>query len=750
MSEEINTKRRTFFQLLFGRTSGYVCLAFILPDSMSGSKKGYQEEFWQYPEQLPAMLESINKRYMGHNIYFCPQLLSERRRNKEHVTVTTCAWADLDSCPPEKLDVEASICVESSPGRYQAYWIFEKRVDPDDAEDISRRIAYRHAEHGADKSGWDLTQLLRVPYTYNYKYTETGSARGGFTKVPIVTIVSNNRNLYRVSDFENYPQAAGYQYLDIPMPDEGELKDPDELLQAHRRKLNPIVWGLYSEPVQPDPKTGKEDWSKALWNLQMLLFETGFTREQVFVVARAAKCNKYARRGNSERLLWKEVCRAYAKNEANTNIFVPREEDMKPLLSEEEREELKGAEDTFIERYQTWARSLGDAAPQYHQAGAFVVLSSLIGGSVKLPTSYGTIVPNLWFMILADTTLTRKSTAMDIAMDLVMEIDDNTMMATDGSIEGLLTALSTRPGTPSVFLRDEFSGLLEQMTKKDYMAGMPELLTKLYDGKMQKRILRKEVIEVRDPILIVFAGGIKTKVTSILTHDQVSSGFLPRFIFITAESDITKVKPLGPPTEVTETKRNAVLEELRDLYAHYRSTTTMTIEKLKTSVELKKEFEAYLTPEAWERYNLMESQMLQAGLNTERPDIMTPTYDRLSKSMLKGAILLAASRWKEQQNSRIEVTKLDIMRAILYGEEWRAFANEVMANVGKGSVERELDKILNAIVKRPGVSRSWIMQCYHLRSNEAKLVFETLEDRGLITVTRVGRGMQLYPTGKGI
>src|SRR6201999_3023795 len=99
-------------------------------------------------------------------------------------------------------------------------------------------------------------------------------------------------------------------------------------------------------------------------------------------------------------------------------------------------------------------------------------------------------VPNLWFMILGDTTLTRKTTAMDLAVDLLMDVDPDVILATDGSIEGLMQGLSTRPKRPSIFLRDEFSGLLEMMTKWDYYAGMAEVLTKLYDGKMQKRILK--------------------------------------------------------------------------------------------------------------------------------------------------------------------------------------------------------------------------------------------------------------------
>lgn len=325
-----------------------------------------------------------------------------------------------------------------------------------------------------------------------------------------------------------------------------------------------------------------------------------------------------------------------------------------------------------------------------------------------------------------------------------MDIDDDILMATDGSIEGLLTSLSTRPGQPSVFLRDEFSGLLEMITKKDYYAGMPELLTKLYDGKMQKRILRKEAIEVRDPCLIVFAGGIKNKITSLLSFEHVSSGFMPRFIFITAESDITRVKPLGPPTEWTDNNRDAIQNELSDLAGFYQQETAMVINKL--NIELppqRSKFNAKLTPDAWYRYNQLESEMLDGGINSERPEIMTPVYDRLAKSILKSAVLLAASRQREEV---ISVEEADIVRAAAYGENWRIYVREVMGSVGKGQYERQLDNIFGAICRRPGVSRSIIMQSYHLNARDATQIFLTLEERNLITRQKQGRGEILYPT----
>jgi hypothetical protein len=700
----------------------------------SKGRSSWRDEFFRFPEELDLILDRVEAISATHNVYFSPMLYSEKHRQKQYVECTPVAYSDLDFCDPDEVSVTPTVSIESSPGRYQAYWIFEEAPDPDDLENLCKRIAYKHAEQGADRGGYDLTQALRVPLTYNHKHVDANG------NLPLVKILDINKRRYRMSDFEDdYPLTPDYVYVDEPMPDTSELPSAEELLQQKRLEINPVIWKLYNE----EPA---EDWSKPLWNLQMMLFEAGFSAEQVFVIVQEARCNKYRRDGKPLHLLWKEVCRARSRNEYNEQQILTggaQDDEEIQLLSEEEREAVLHSPESFIERYQNWARTLGDAAVQYHQAGAFVALSSLLAGRVRLPTSYGTIIPNLWFMILADTTLTRKTTAMDIAMDMVMEVDDDCLLATDGSIEGLLTSLSTRPGRPSVFLRDEFSGLLEQMTKKDYMAGMPELLTKLYDGKMQKRILRKETIEVREPILIVFAGGIKNKITSILTTEQVSSGFMPRFIFITAESDIGKLKPLGPPTQRTINNGEAIRNELTEMFEHYNKHTVMTIRKLKQEVNQEKHFPARLTDDAWVRYNKLEAEMLEAGLKANHPDIMTPTYDRLSKSILKAAVLLAAS---EQRGEEVVVDVIHVLKAAFYGQQWKGYADEVMRNIGLGQAERQLESVLRTIKRKPGVTRSVVMQYHHLSAIETSRLFDTLEQRGMITRRKTGRTETLYAT----
>jgi hypothetical protein len=146
------------------------------------------------------------------------------------------------------------------------------------------------------------------------------------------------------------------------------------------------------------------------------------------------------------------------------------------------------------------------------------------------------------------------------------------------------------------------------------------------------------------------------------------------------------------------------------------------------------------------RYNALEASMLKWGLESTRPEVMTPTGDRLAKSMLKAAVLLAASR---QREDRVEVTEGDIVRAISYGEQWRRHVQEVMENVGKGTHERLLDNIYGAVRRRPGVSRSLLMQNYHLTARDMNYIAETLEQRGLVTRQKAGRTEQFFPNRRG-
>ena len=65
---------------------------------------------------------------------------------------------------------DPSAIVRTSPRGHHLYWRLSSPLSPPDAEILNRRLSYAI---GADRSGWPLTKLGRVPGTANHKYPDT-------------------------------------------------------------------------------------------------------------------------------------------------------------------------------------------------------------------------------------------------------------------------------------------------------------------------------------------------------------------------------------------------------------------------------------------------------------------------------------------------------------------------------------------------------------------------------------------------
>lgn len=109
------------------------------------------------------------------DIYFCPNIFREGRRRRELVLPSRWLYADLDEIFPYDIAkqhgrvLKPTTSWESSPKRYQALWLLDRALNPEEHDDVNQKLTY---QLGADKGGWDITQVLRVPGTLNHKYEE--------------------------------------------------------------------------------------------------------------------------------------------------------------------------------------------------------------------------------------------------------------------------------------------------------------------------------------------------------------------------------------------------------------------------------------------------------------------------------------------------------------------------------------------------------------------------------------------------
>ena len=155
---------------IYGEEKGVLGLfSGVRPEPGSKELEDECPAYFAWPGERERALRWVEREAFskGRETYHCAHLLTRRRRLKDNAAPMRGLYVDGDGAKvPEHLPRPSAV-VESSPGREQFYWSLTQPVSPEVGEQLNKRLAY---SMGADKSGWDLTQLLRPPGTPNFKY----------------------------------------------------------------------------------------------------------------------------------------------------------------------------------------------------------------------------------------------------------------------------------------------------------------------------------------------------------------------------------------------------------------------------------------------------------------------------------------------------------------------------------------------------------------------------------------------------
>ena len=263
--------RLAFFESLFKDNQGFLCIA---TTEQVAPKTTFKQRFFSWPEDHKIVENFILSVESKHNVYFCVNLLKQQKRTKDDALPTDFLWADLDTANPDSekfAKLPPPIVVQSSPGRWQAYWRLSTKLEPFQAEIYSKRLAYHF---GADKSGWDLTQLLRVPLTKNFKYEAA----------PTIMLERGLEALAPPLLFEALPKPTEDNGNgDIPdIPNDGDIPTAESVIYKYTAALR----GSAFVPIYSQPPGEGDDWSRQLWRLIHICFEAGMDSVEVFAVVR--------------------------------------------------------------------------------------------------------------------------------------------------------------------------------------------------------------------------------------------------------------------------------------------------------------------------------------------------------------------------------------------------------------------------------------------------------------------------------
>src|SRR5690606_37493538 len=272
------------------RTGDYVFLCSRDPNN----PRSWKDHPIRYDSTIKKRIQKLLKQFPAdhYDLYFCPLPFSEPKRKKELVKRTKLLWQDLDYANPQYFDKELMPTTywESSPGRFHGLWELEKTYRKSglpDIETLNHDLAY-HV--GADRGGWDFTQVLRIPGTRNHKYEEK-------------TLIT-----YKRKDGDPVPYkklrsiVKRYEKKELQSVEPLQEGDVDQILAKWGAKLPRTILQMLMQDYAP---VGER--SDTIWYLENKLYEIGLTPEEIFTLIKNSAWNKYKGRHDENERLQREL-----------------------------------------------------------------------------------------------------------------------------------------------------------------------------------------------------------------------------------------------------------------------------------------------------------------------------------------------------------------------------------------------------------------------------------------------------------
>jgi hypothetical protein len=294
----------------WGRSqSGYCFFPWIDREEQARAgirRAGYHEgPAFKWPRDKPKIVAHL-KEHQDHDMYWCPSLFEYDNRRADFAMDEHALWADLDAADPRLIeDFPPTVAWETSPGRYQALWL----LNSGDLQGASwpgnenQRLTYHI---GADPSGWDTTQLLRVPGWKNHKpeYLE----EYGFA--PEGKLLWKTGRAYLPDEFDTLPEIKGSlpaSDLVNVIEDEIDAVDRHAVIARVKLKLTQRTRDLIAA------REAMGDRSNALWEMERSLADVGCTVAEIVAIVKDTPWNKFAGRADEIKRLILEASKALAQ-----------------------------------------------------------------------------------------------------------------------------------------------------------------------------------------------------------------------------------------------------------------------------------------------------------------------------------------------------------------------------------------------------------------------------------------------------
>lgn len=365
--------------------------------------------------------------------------------------------------------------------------------------------------------------------------------------------------------------------------------------------------------------------------------------------------------------------------------------------------------DNFIKNYLSYIEPLTDSPTDFKFMSALMVLSMVIGNKVYIQFGGQRIYPNLWLILIAPSSLYRKSTILHNARSLVEKVNPEAILPNEITPEALLETLQDRP--IGCFIWSEFAGALAGW-ERSYMQGTKEFLSDIFDcPSFYQRKLKNAEYTIKNPCIGIFTATALSWFLSKVKDGDLRGGFLARFCYILTgpKSQFIAI----PPAPDTQKANQLVkyLNSLRDINC-----------RMDTSV-IHKDYE-----------NWLREHEDELGKNQEH-ELLSGFYSRLAIYCLKFSMLYQLS-----ENPNPVISKDSLRHSIALVEGLKKNVKKLVCeDLILDPRERDKQRILGLVRKNGGISHSECLQLSHMDRNNFKKMIDTLIEQESIKREMVNR-----------
>lgn len=369
-----------------------------------------------------------------------------------------------------------------------------------------------------------------------------------------------------------------------------------------------------------------------------------------------------------------------------------------------------------------------ESPEDFHAWVAMSLIGIAAGRNVWLDRGFYRIYPNLYVILIAESALLRKSSAIKIGVNLLRESLGKGVnlfaqkVTTESFIHYLSEISKEKKRSIATVISDELAVTLGQCAKDPSLL---HLLTSLYDNPDHfeySTIIRG--IEVCDYVCLnMLAGSTPEWLKSSMPEDAIGGGFYSRLIPVNRTEAAHKIP--HPEDSITTASAEIRANLVNDLQAMH------CIEgQFHWDAKAKQMFADwycdYLEPEGVNPY-------------------LRGYYGRKGDTIIKLAMLSSLSK-----SDNLMIQPQDFMFALRLIEDNEKHMTNIITKMGQSESGKELELVLESIKRTGTISHSQLQRNFSYRMDRVALanIIGTLKDSGAINVIYGGRAIMYQYGGK--